>query len=138
MPGWKAPSPLKHDLTRVDCRLGRALAAIALITLATAGCGPDGPDAPGALLPGTAVQLMATEFSFTPDDLVVEEGAYAGEIVNDGKIAHNITFEGGASFDVAPGETVRIDFDVPEGGVTFVCNIAGHAEAGMTGEVRTV
>ena len=107
------------------------------MTLTTSGCGPDGSDAPGALPPGDAVLLTATEFSFSPDDLVLEEGTYSGELVNEGQLAHNITFDAGGSFDVAAGETVRIDFDVPDGGVTFSCTIDGHADAGMTGEVRT-
>lgn len=126
----------------------RVLPAFALIALATAGCGPDGSDASGTLIPnvvgdepavrpGDAVLLLANEFSFAPVELVVEEGVYSGELVNEGKIAHNITFEGGDSFDVAAGETVRIEFEAPEGGVEFFCNIPGHAEAGMTGEVRT-
>jgi uncharacterized cupredoxin-like copper-binding protein len=69
--------------------------------------------------------------------LVLDPGDYTGELVNDGAIAHNITFETGESFDVLPGESVEISFVVTEGDLNFVCAVAGHEEAGMTGEFHT-
>jgi plastocyanin len=130
-------------------RFGWVTATAALVG-GLAGCGPDGPDAPGAraalfdedasgavLQPGDSVVLTATEFEFSPNELVAEPGAYTGEVVNDGAIAHNLTLSSGESFDLGPGETVAIDFILPDGGLTFVCAIAGHEDAGMTGEIST-
>ena len=124
--------------------------ATALLVGGLAGCGPDGPDAPGApaalfdedasgavLKPGDPVVLTATEFEFSPHEFVADPGAYTGEFVNDGAIAHNLTLSSGESFDLGPGETIEIDFDVPDSGLTFVCAIAGHEDAGMTGEIYT-
>lgn len=126
------------------------VAATAVLVGGLAGCGPDGPDAPGAqaarfdedasgavLQPGDPVVVTATEFEFSPDELVAEPGEYTGEFVNDGAIAHNLTLSSGESYDLGPGETVAIDFVVPDGGLTFVCAIEGHKEAGMTGEIHT-
>ncbi len=142
---------MSHNETeRCTARHLTTIAACAALAGALAGCGPDGPDGPGAaaalfdddvggavLQPGDPVVLTATEFEFSPDEVVAEPGTYTGEFVNDGAIAHNLTFSGGESFDLGPGETVEIDFVVPEDGVTYVCNIAGHEDAGMVGEVHT-
>lgn len=129
---------------------GIALVAAAALPIGLTGCGPDGPDGPGAqaaafdqdidgavLTPGDPVVLTAREFEFTPGELVVEPGDYTGELINDGAVAHNITFTSGESFDVSPGESVEISFVVPEGGLDFVCSVAGHEAAGMAGEIHT-
>ncbi len=117
-----------------------------LLTLGTAGCGPDGPDVVDGqaidvddtrLRPGDAVQVIAEEFAFSPDELVAEPGAYTGELSNEGALTHNLTFSDGTTFPVGPGETVPIDFVVPEGGLTFICSIDGHEAAGMSGEIDT-
>lgn len=129
---------------------GVALVAAVALPFGLTGCGPDGPDGPGAqaaafdddtkgvvLTPGDPVVVTATEFEFTPSELVVDPGEYTGEFVNDGVVAHNITFASGESFDALPGESVEISFVVPEGGIDFVCSVAGHEEAGMSGELHT-
>ncbi len=137
----------RGNTTRHALAFASALTSLAL-TLGIAGCGPDGPDVVGgvavdvdsddvALGPGDTVRVTATEFEFSPDDFVAVPGSYSGELVNEGVVLHNLTFSDGRSFPVSPGETVAIDFVVPDGGLTFVCSIEGHEAAGMRGEVHT-
>jgi len=131
------------------------LAIVAGLTVAMAACADDGNDAglagpagpavgagaasasSTALSPGSVVDFHATEFSFAPMELTAEPGTYSGRLINDGTIAHDITFGDGDPIVAAPGETVEFDFDVPDGGVAFHCSIAGHSDAGMTGSIRT-
>ena len=122
-----------------------ALTAV-LLALGATGCGPDGPDVVDGqavdvddtrLRPGDSLPLIATEFEFSPDDIVAEPGRYTGELANEGALRHNLTFSDGTTFDAPPGETVPIEFDVPEGGLTFICSIEGHEAAGMRGEIHT-
>ena len=112
--------------------------ATALLVGGLAGCGPDGPDAPGAqaalfdedasgavLKPGDPVVLTATEFEFSPHEFVADPGAYTGEFVNDGAIAHNLTLSSGESFDLGPGETVEIDFLLLTALLDFIERVKG-------------
>ncbi len=137
-------------------RLG--VAAVFVASLAAA-CGPDGPDAAGSsgaasaqgagdgaaappagatdVVPGDTVEFVATEFAIEPSEIVAAAGSYSGTFVNNGSIEHDITFDNGEAIVAAPGESVEFDFEVPAEGVRYVCSIPGHAEAGMTGEIRT-
>jgi len=133
--------------------MSRALVAhavAAVLMIATAGCRADGPDGPGELAasidedvsgrvlrPSEEVQFTASEFEFMPGELIAEEGAYSGELINEGSIKHNLTFSNGESFDVEPGESVPIEFSVLGEDVIYTCAIAGHEEAGMTGVIHT-
>lgn len=124
------------------------LAVAAGLTIALTACADDGNDAgsggDGAasataevLSPGSVVEFHATEFSFAPMSLVAEPGTYSGRLINDGTIAHDITFADGDPIVAPPGEMVDFEFVVPEGGLEFHCSIPGHSDAGMTGSIRT-
>lgn len=134
--------------------IARILAAVAL-TASVAACADDGNDvavgggggasagagagaaaASDALNPGAVVDFRATEFSFAPMELNAEPGTYTGRLINDGTIAHDITFANGEPVVAAPGETVEFEFVVPEQGVEFLCSIPGHSDAGMVGAVH--
>ncbi len=57
-------------------------------------------------------------------------------LTNEGIIEHNIEIGGLGVFVAAlPGETAEVTFTAPDEAAVFefVCNIAGHAEAGMMG-----
>ncbi|WP_280550496.1 cupredoxin domain-containing protein [Halomonas sp. 11-S5] len=78
-------------------------------------------------------------FQFEPTELEVPVGA---EVVlvfeNTGIMGHNLHIP---ELDVmtetiTPGETDTVEFTVDEAGTyTFRCEVPGHAEAGMTGEL---
>jgi nitrite reductase (NO-forming) len=125
----------------------------AFVVAAVAACGPDGPDAGGSaavgagdaaaaapsgdLAPGDEITFVATEFAFGPSEFTAPAGTYSGVLVNDGTIEHDIQFGDGQAFVAAAGETVEFEFEVPEDGVTYICTIPGHADAGMQGVVST-
>ncbi len=126
--------------------------ATAFLVAAVAACGPDGPDAagppvgagdaaaaapPGDVAPGDEIRFVATEFAFDPSTLTAPAGSYSGVFVNDGTIEHDIQFGDGQAIVAAAGETVEFAFDVPEGGITYICTIPGHADAGMSGTIST-
>ena len=138
--------------------VGVALIAGFVTAGALAACGDDGNDANRAVAvfagepttggeaagasastyqPGDTVEFHASEFAFAPMEIVAEPGVYTGVLVNDGTIEHDITFDNGEPVVAAAGESVEFEFTVPEEGVSFLCSIAGHADAGMTGTVST-
>ncbi len=130
----------------------------AFVIAAAAACGPDGPDAAGSasgaggaaaatpagaaapaggIVPGDQVQFVATEFAFDPSEITATAGTYSGTLVNDGTIEHNIKLGDGQAIVAKPGESVDFEFEVPPEGITYICSIPGHADAGMKGTIRT-
>lgn len=82
------------------------------------------------------IEVVATEFGFSPEAIQLVDGA---EVVirldNRGLVPHNIDAPDLGLFVEAPGgATADVTFVATAAGDhTFVCSIPGHAEAGMTG-----
>ncbi|HUG31238.1 MAG TPA: multicopper oxidase domain-containing protein [Candidatus Limnocylindria bacterium] len=95
---------------------------------------PGGGGSPGEVL-GT-IELNAVDIAFEPAHVVVPKaGRYEIELANTGAIVHDITFADGTQAVAAAGETSTVTVDVPAGGLTFICSVPGHADAGMTGDI---
>jgi nitrite reductase (NO-forming) len=56
-------------------------------------------------------------------------------LTNSGAVPHDITFAGGEMAHANAGETSTVEVDVPPEGLTFICSIPGHEQAGMKGSV---
>ena len=83
-----------------------------------------------------APTVTLTEFSISPDPLTVPAGATALVVRNEGTVEHNLSIDGVASPMLAPGESGELDLTgLAPGTYTMVCDVAGHAGAGMTGTV---
>jgi nitrite reductase (NO-forming) len=135
--------------------------ALMTITVIIAGCGapsapgwtfapgvaPSGGQAPAAAVPAASqppaeaavgtIELEAFDLGFAPSvATVAAPGRYAIALSNTGTIPHDVTFpDGTTSGMVAGGESTTVEVDVPTAGLTFICSIPGHAEAGMEGSV---
>jgi len=84
---------------------------------------------------GTAVSL--TEFALSPSSVSVAEG---GEltVTNNGTVEHNLEIEGTdlVTPNLKGGESATLDLSGLEpGSYTMFCNIAGHRQAGMVGDL---
>ena len=137
--------------TRARLRVVLAAVLFAIVGTACADDARDGPgaadpavggggaaaDDPATYRPGDTVEFRASEFAYAAPEVVAHPGTYTGLLVNDGNIEHDIAFDGAEPVVAAAGETVEFDFTVPEGGVSYLCTIAGHADAGMSGVVST-
>jgi len=105
--------------------------------------GAAGAPTPGPTQGGTAggdvlgaLEVDAVDLGFEPTELSVEKpGRYAVTLKNTGAIPHDITFADGQSGLANPGESVTLEVDVPDSGLTFICSIPGHADAGMKGAI---
>jgi nitrite reductase (NO-forming) len=145
-------------------RTVRLLAAGAALSLVVAACGsasaapqwtfsakgPDAaaataaPAAPPAAAASTApsgevVGTLAFEsfdLGFTPATTEVEAaGTYEVTLTNTGSIIHDLTFPDGTVIAAEAGQTATGTVTVPEEGITFLCAVPGHADAGMTGSI---
>jgi nitrite reductase (NO-forming) len=92
------------------------------------------PGGTGGVL-GT-VELSAVDIAYEPTHVKVPKaGMYEIKLVNNGAISHDITFSDGKAAVAAAGETKTVAVDVPVGGITFLCSVPGHADAGMKGDI---
>jgi len=93
------------------------------------------PDSAGPIL-GTLV-VRAFDIGYEPAALSVGgPGRYLVRFVNDGTVAHDITFADGTMIDAPAGATVEGEVLIPPDGLAFACSIPGHAQAGQEGMVE--
>ena len=81
---------------------------------------------------GTAVTL--TEFKITPTTVAVDPGGSL-TVKNAGTVVHDLGVKGTSlkTPDIAPGDTAQLDVSSLRAGMyTIICEIPGHAGAGMT------
>jgi uncharacterized cupredoxin-like copper-binding protein len=137
-------------------RFAALLAIGAAVAVPIAGCGGDDNDngdtseagqasttggaaATGA---GGAVDLTATDFTFTPSDPTVKSGEVTFNLKNDGETAHSLEIEdvngedAEIEGDVSPGQSGTLEVNLKPGTYEFYCPVDGHKEMGMTGEIR--
>ncbi|NNF53624.1 MAG: hypothetical protein HKN03_04185, partial [Acidimicrobiales bacterium] len=124
--------------------------AVAALAMTAAACVADDPNPvqdaldaaaeqalAGGLQPGATIVFTGDEFSFTPMEVQAAPGHYFATFTNVGAIKHDITFADGTQVVAEPGEVVEFELDVPPEGLSFICEIPGHADAGMVGEIFT-
>jgi plastocyanin len=110
-----------------------------------AGCGDDDEDAPerSVTVPaGGTVRVIADEYSFDPDRVVVRgAGPLTISLRNRGELAHNLKlFRGDEEIGGTPtfpgGRTESGRVNLEHGNYEMVCTVGDHAELGMTGTMR--
>ena len=101
------------------------------------GAPPQASHEPGApAQAGGTLEVAAFDLGFDPAQLTVPEpGRYEVELTNTGAIPHDITFPGGEMAHANAGESATVEVDIPADGLTFICSIPGHEQAGMKGAV---
>ena len=82
------------------------------------------------------LEVHAVDLGFEPNALsVAKAGTYEVLFKNQGALPHNITFADGTVGSANPGQAVTVSVNVPASGLTFLCSIPGHADAGMKGAI---
>jgi len=82
------------------------------------------------------IEVVLTEFKFTPNNISIPNEGAVLKLVNNGSAAH--TFDvpqlGLSSGDVAAGATKEMKIGKTASGVyDLICKVPGHADSGMTG-----
>ncbi|MBK9941257.1 MAG: multicopper oxidase domain-containing protein [Kouleothrix sp.] len=82
------------------------------------------------------IEIKAIDLGFQPTTLNVDKpGTYTIKFTNDGAIPHDITFPNGTRLTANAKETKTAAIDVPASGLSFICSVPGHADAGMKGTI---
>jgi plastocyanin len=123
----------------------RLLLPIALLPLLAApGCGDD-EGTPGRTVTvesGKTVTVVAKEYSFDPETLVLTGGGKLTiELDNEGTLAHNMrVFDGGKDIGGTPtfagGEPRTGTVELDPGEYELLCTVGDHAELGMKGKLE--
>ena len=121
----------------------RLVPITAMLLLVCAGCGDD-DDKPGRTVTtqsGRAVHVVADEYSFDPETIVLTGGGpLRVALENRGSLAHDLrVFDGGTEVggtDIfTGGKTKRATIRVAAGEYEFLCTVGDHAELGMKGKL---
>jgi FtsP/CotA-like multicopper oxidase with cupredoxin domain len=80
--------------------------------------------------------ITAFDLGFDPAMVHVDRpGTYLVTLVNDGGTLHDLTFADGTTIAAEGHSSASGEVTIPAGGMTFICSVPGHSDAGMTGEV---
>jgi nitrite reductase (NO-forming) len=97
---------------------------------------PSAAPAAAAAATDQTITIDAFDLGFKPASLSVPAaGQYNVSFRNTGSTLHDLTFSDGTKLSADPGATVKGDVTVPAAGLSFLCSIPGHADAGMKGSV---
>ena len=82
------------------------------------------------------ITITAFDLGFEPKMVHVDApGTYTVTFVNDGGTFHDVTFADGTTIDAEGHDSATGEVTVPAEGMTFICSVPGHSDAGMTGEI---
>jgi nitrite reductase (NO-forming) len=85
---------------------------------------------------GGELEIHAFDLGFKPASVSVAAAGHEKiKFVNDGGTTHDLTFADGTKLVADAGKTVTGEVDVPAAGLSFLCSIPGHADAGMKGSI---
>lgn len=80
--------------------------------------------------------IEAFDLGFKPATLAVPAaGSYEVTFTNTGSTLHDLTFADGTKLTAEAGKTTTGTVTVPAAGITFLCSVPGHSDAGMKGSI---
>jgi FtsP/CotA-like multicopper oxidase with cupredoxin domain/plastocyanin len=123
--------------------MGALFAGVLLLAALLMGAGQaNGAGTNGTATPSVAsgplgtIEIHAFDLGFKPADVTVgAAGEYTVVFVNDGGVHHDLTFADGTSLVAEAGEQAGGTVAIPAGGLSFICSVPGHSDAGMKGNV---
>ena len=94
---------------------------------------------PGGEPGGETARAIENEFSIALQPKSLKPGKYTFDVVNEGKIPHDLEIEGEGVEEktplIDPGKSAKLPADLKPGKYRFYCTVPGHAESGMDVDV---
>jgi glucose/arabinose dehydrogenase/plastocyanin len=96
------------------------------------------PLAEDAPAPAGPVTIEAVDIDWNPNEMTIPADTdVTVTIPNHGVTLHTFVIEAlGIKVEMAPGETQEVIINAPAGTYEYICDVPGHAEAGMVGTLR--
>ena len=109
---------------------------LAAVVLGAPSASPAQPSQAAAEGPIGEITITAFDLGFDPAMAhVAAPGTYTVTFVNDGGTYHDLTFADGTVIGAEAHESATGEVTIPADGITFICSVPGHADAGMRGDV---
>lgn len=95
-------------------------------------------EAAGASPDEQVIEVELGDLFIKPAKLEAGTGAVRFEVTNSGKTEHNFSIQGlGRTDMIPPGQSATLRLESLEAGsYTYICEVAGHSQGGMTGTLR--
>jgi uncharacterized cupredoxin-like copper-binding protein len=89
---------------------------------------------------GGIVTVVEDEYSIElPSGKTLEAGPYGLDVVNKGKIGHDLAVEGPGAREktplIEPGDDAKLEVELSSGEYRLICTVPGHEQLGMKTEV---
>jgi glucose/arabinose dehydrogenase/plastocyanin len=83
------------------------------------------------------VVITAVDIDWEPNAVTIPAGTDVTiQVPNAGAALHTFVIQDqGVKLEMAPGETQEVSINLPAGTYDFICDVPGHAEAGMVGTI---
>jgi uncharacterized cupredoxin-like copper-binding protein len=92
--------------------------------------------APAVAGKGTTVQVQEKDFAIVLSKHTVPHGTVTFVVKNVGKVAHNLTIQGGkATPNINGGGTAKLTVTLKKGSYTLYCSVPGHRQLGMVAKL---
>jgi glucose/arabinose dehydrogenase/plastocyanin len=90
-----------------------------------------------ATAPTEPVVITAVDIAWEPSDVTIPADTDVTiQVPNAGAALHTfVIVDQGIKLEIAPGETQEVSVNLPAGTYEFICDVPGHAEAGMVGTI---
>jgi len=113
-----------------------AAAPVSSQAAAAPGSSPGASAAPASGNVLGTLGVTAVDLGFQPGTLTVDQpGRYEVKLTNTGSMLHDLTFPDGTKISADGGKAASGVVDVPANGLSFLCSIPGHSDAGMKGTI---
>ncbi|HEX9532854.1 MAG TPA: cupredoxin domain-containing protein [bacterium] len=118
--------------------VGVVVLLVSLVAASCGGGGKPGGEQPSGPSAGAVVTVTEKEWSITFSTAALKAGPLKLTLKNEGSIEHNfIIKEANVEVDsIQPGQSKEVTVNLKPGTYTVMCNIAGHAEAGMQTSIK--
>lgn len=84
----------------------------------------------------TTITVTASEFKFKLSKASAAHGAVTFHVVNKGKLQHDFKIAGKKTILLNPGKSSNLTVTLKKGTYKYLCTVAGHAAAGMSGSFK--
>ncbi|MGA1554975.1 MAG: multicopper oxidase domain-containing protein [Ilumatobacteraceae bacterium] len=126
-------------LTWLSVALAMAALVLGFFALGRVGAGGESAAGVGGATEVSVIEMELGALKFSPQHIMAPPGEVIVRVTNTDSQVHNITILGSKSKDLQPGESQDLELgELGVGVYPMLCEIPGHNEAGMNGNLHVI